>query len=92
MADGAQVDGIVFSQFFKNAVGQDFAGPFISFAAQVVIASLKPNLSAAALITFTPSARTSGPVPSPGTRAILYVFAIDDFLLNYFLSYNPHAQ
>lgn len=39
-----------------------------------VRSTLKPNLSAAVLRTFTASTVTSGPVPSPGITAILYVF------------------
>ena len=54
-------------------VGQDFAGLEIAIAAEVevdhfVLEAFKP---ATAWRTFTPSAATSGPVPSPPMTAIL---------------------
>ena len=73
VADGAQEDRLELPQFGDDRLGQGLAGLEVALAAEVVsgVVEFEPSGAATAFSTFTPSATTSGPVPSPGITAML---------------------
>ncbi len=74
MADGAQEDGVELAQLVDRAGGQHFARFADSARRRSRSWSARSGTfpaAATALRTFSPSAATSGPVPSPAITAIL---------------------
>ena len=73
MAHRAQQNGGKGAQFVERLGRHDLAGPQIALAAEIEVLQfdLIPSKAATALRTFTPSAATSGPVPSPPITATL---------------------
>ena len=75
MADRAEEDRVEAPQLLGGALRQHLAGAQIAVAAEIEFATLdrsNPQAARRARSTFTASAVTSGPVPSPGIIAILY--------------------
>ena len=73
MADGAQVDGVELAQLVDGAGGQHFAGAQVALAAEVEVGQFVLELVAGRRRpseTLSPSAATSGPVPSPPITAM----------------------
>ncbi len=65
----------------QRAGGQDLAGAQVAVAAEVEVRefdSSMPSSLATALRTLTPSAATSGPVPSPPITATLSLFLLTE--------------
>ena len=71
VADGAEQDRVVAAQLVEHRVGQGLAGRVPAPGAEVVLGGLELDVvgRVTASRTRTPSATTSGPMPSPGTSS-----------------------